>query len=143
KLTKEQKAKLDKPAAEDGREMGMFLRELSRIPAEVRAKKAGEFRGVQEKKIAEVLDVEQQRRLGQILLQQQGYSALASQDVADLLKLSAEQRGLVEAVLKEFSPTRRFAFFGGNRNGQERIAELRQKESEKLAALLTEAQKAQ
>jgi len=146
KLTEEQKAKLQKPAGEDWREIGQFFRDLYSVPPEERAKKAAEFRGVQEKKIAAVLNTDQQRRLGQILLQQQGLSALAQQEVADLLQLSEDQRKRVEAVTKEFSQTRRSAFSRGGRDWQEvgkRMDELRQQEAKRLAAVLTDAQQEQ
>src|SRR5262249_45856444 len=146
KLTAEQKAKLLKPAGDDRREHGKFFREMYSVLPDERARKAAEFRAEQEKQIAEILDAGQQRRLGQILLQQQGYSALANPEGADLLHLSEEQRKRVESVTREINQTRRSTFFGGGRNWQEasqRLAELGQKESEQLAAVLTAAQQDQ
>lgn len=146
KLTDEQKARLIKPSGDDRRHMGMFFRDLYSVPAEERARKAADFRGVQEKKIAEVLDAAQQRRLGQLLLQQQGLSALAQKEVADQLKLSDDQRREVDAAIKVIGPARRSVFPRGPGNWQEigkRMDELREKETKMLEALLTDAQKQQ
>jgi ferric-dicitrate binding protein FerR (iron transport regulator) len=144
RLTEGQKARLRPPAGEDCREVRRFFGDLYSVSAEERPRKAAEFRAAQEKRLAEVLDGDQQRRLGQILLQQQGYAALASPDVADLLRLSAEQRRQVEAVTRELGQARRAAFSWGPWGGPDfgrRLDEVRQREAERLAALLTEEQK--
>lgn len=146
RLTEEQKKKLHRPPDDDCREVQRFFRDFHRAPPQEQAKKAAEFRAAQEKKIAAILNAEQVRRLGQILLQQQGYAALANPEAADLLELSEEQRAQVEAVVQEVGRERRTAFSWRRGNGRDfgkRMDELRRKESEKLAALLTDAQKEQ
>lgn len=146
KLTEKQKAKLDKPTGDDWREIGLIFRDVYSVPSKERPKKAAEFRTLREKKIAEVLDADQQRRMGEILLQQEGCSALANPELAELLKLSQDQRRQVGAVTKEFAQARRSVFSGGNRDWKEmgkKMDELRKKESEKLATLLTDAQREQ
>jgi len=146
KITDAQKVRLHRPSSDDQRTMGQFFRDLYDLPPDVRPRQAGAFRGVQEKRIADVLDAAQQRRLGQIVLQQQGYAALQYPELADALSLMEGQRRRVDAVVKEFNSVRRPGFARGGWVAPEagkRLDELRRQEGEKLEALLTDAQKEQ
>jgi hypothetical protein len=141
KLTDEQKEKLRRPAGDDWREFGKFFR----VPAEQRSKKAAEFRAAQEEQIAEILDAGQQRRLGQILLQQRGLAALADDKVSETLGLSPKQRQSAASAIKEVGSSRR-SLFSGKGKGKDMgkwMAEQRRQEDKKLAALLTESQREQ
>ncbi len=58
----------------------------------------------QERAVEKLLRPEQERRLRQIVLQQQGPRALYEPEVADALELTAEQRGTLQALLEELKP---------------------------------------
>lgn len=67
-------------------------------PAE-RMKQAAERRAQQHKDVAAILTDSQMKRLGELVLQRQGFSALGQEDVQTALKLSADQVQKVKDLL--------------------------------------------
>jgi hypothetical protein len=132
------------------------LRNLSR---EERQKRFEAMRAQREKQIAEILDANQLKRLKQLEIQQQGIRAIARDEVANQLKLSAAQRQQVQTVIQAERDTMRQSFGGGRRGGGgqqgaqpggqdrqqafQRMREMRTQNDAKLNAILTDAQKKQ
>jgi len=145
KLTEEQKTKVSEMLAQQrgGRGGGGQFRDLSR---EERQKLMAERRAEQQKAIAAILNADQMKRYRQLELQRQGPSALGESAVQEELKLTADQKSKVEAILTEQREAMRDLRQGadGDREAMRaRTAELRKKTAEKLEAVLTEEQKTQ
>jgi hypothetical protein len=106
-------------------------------------KKLAERAEASEKAMAEFLKPEQVTRLNQIALQQQGARALATEKVADGVKLSAEQKEKVKGIMDEYNTALRAAFQGGfNDETRKKMEELRKSTDEKLTGVLSAEQKA-
>lgn len=160
KVTDEQKEKIESAVTayrEESRGAFSFegFRDLSaeeREKAFAEAQKKREsIREKHEKKLAGVLKEEQNKRLGEIHLQQAGVEALATAGVAASLKLSEEQNGKIKAAFKARDEKRTKLFEdarGGSRDDRRAaFAEMRekteklQKETEKqVLAVLTKEQ---
>jgi len=119
---------------------------------EERAAMQTKMRGIQDKAVADVLDATQIKRFHQLELQQQGASAIARPDIAAALKLTDDQKKKVADIQEDANSQRRELFTGGNpmdMTQEERTAMftkmqgLQKATDEKLAAVLTDAQKAQ
>src|SRR5215207_6938579 len=105
------------------------------------------------KKVGEILDAKQMARLKQLSLQQQGTRGLGQPEVADQLKLTADQRQKIQAALTEEGTAMRQAFEGfqgGNNVTDEqrqqafqKMRDLRMATDAKLNAVLTDGQKKQ
>ena len=73
-----------------------------------------------EKKLVDVLDKKQAKRLGEIHLQQQGIQALTSPEIIATLKLSDEQVQKIKDIIAGGDEERRALFGGFGRGGRER-----------------------
>lgn len=122
--------------------------EFQSLSPEQRRERFQQIRAEQEKKIAEILNKDQMTRLKQLQLQRQGVRALSQPEVANALKLSADQKSKIEAIRQE----ERSALQGLRGNGQspedrraafEKIRATRQANEAKLLGVLTDAQKKQ
>lgn len=135
---------------------GSFDREAFRnMTPEQRSEAFAKMRAEREKKVAEILDAKQVARLKQLELQREGVRALDRDDVANQLKLSADQKQKIDAALAAEREAMRSAFQGfrgqdGQRPSAEQIQAARQKMTEmrtatetKINAVLTDAQKSQ
>ncbi|WP_437191765.1 hypothetical protein [Planctomicrobium sp. SH527] len=152
-ITPEQKEKAQKLLSDfrealrgsGGQEDFAALRDL---PAEERREKMAEFAKKREEttskaiaefkpKFAEVLDEVQLQRLQQIYWQSQGANALRDAELAETLKLSAEQK-------EKIATASRGAGFGRNRQeGGPSPAEAAAKRNEEILSVLTAEQKAE
>jgi hypothetical protein len=149
KLTDAQKTQVDEMLEKlfEGRRGQFFqLRELS---AEDRQKRMAERRSQEEKQVKGILTADQQKRYRQLQLQQQGFAALSDRSVQDELKLTDEQRTKVETIQREQGESMRVVF---QRDGdgppdfaaiRPKMEAMRKQTDDKLAAVLTEAQKQQ
>lgn len=144
KLTEEQKTKLTEMLGQGrGGPGNGGGQDLSR---EERQKQAATRRAEREKQLAAIMNADQMKRYRQLQLQQQGASALGETAVQEELKLTADQKTKVEAIVSEQSEAMRSAreSAAGDREGMRaKTAEIRKKSQEKLEALLTEDQKTQ
>lgn len=125
------------------------IQKLFELPKEERQKKIDEFRekmakAAEEagKKVAAVLDETQNKRLGEIVLQMRGTSALSDKEVAAKLKVTDEQQQKIKDLAevqremqRELYDSIREAFRNQDRD---KIGELRKKGAD----LRTETQKA-
>ncbi len=115
---------------------------------EDRTKFMAQMQAVQAKATSDLLDTTQQARLKQLSLQQEGPNALARKDVADQLKLTADQRKAIEDANRAAQEEQR-GFFQGLQNAtpeerQQAMAKMqtmRTATGAKLAALLSPDQK--
>lgn len=136
KLTDEQTAKV---TAHLEKQRGSFaeLRDLSR---EERGAKMREQATANDAALKEILTADQLKRLKQITLQQRGPSALADDEVADAVGLTAEQKEKVRSINSEM----RGLFQGGGGEDREamrkKFEEARASTRTKLEALLTPEQ---
>jgi len=95
-----------------------------------------------EKSLADTLKPEQLKRLKQIALQQQGSFAIGRGEVAEELKLTADQKEKLKALQDDAQGKMRQAMSGGNREeARGKIADLRKATNEKMLELLTDEQK--
>lgn len=136
KLSDEQTAKVTTHLE---KQRGAFaeLRDLSR---EERAAKMRERATANEAALKEILTADQLKRLKQITLQQRGASALADDEVADAVGLTADQKEKVRSINSEM----RGLFQGGGGEDREamrkKFEEARASSNTKLEALLTPEQ---
>ncbi len=137
-MTDDQAAKV-KEFADKQREGFGGLRNLS---AEERQKKMEERTAAEAKAMGEILKPEQLKRLKQISLQQQGTRALSRDEVADAIKLSAEQKDKIKAIGEDTRKQMADLRGGGNREeARKKGEELRKAADEKINAVLTDEQK--
>lgn len=132
-----------KKATELAEKMRGNRQDFQNLSREEIQKKLAERAEASEKAMAEFLKPEQLTRVNQIALQQQGARALASEKVADGVKLSAEQKEKVKGIMEEYNTALRAAFQGGfNDETRKKMEELRKSTDEKLTGLLSAEQKA-
>lgn len=149
KVTPEQKTKLEAIAEayrDELRELVPFGEGTSR--EEIRAKfeenreKITQLGRDTEKKVDELLNADQQKRLNEIAIQAAGSEALRREEVASKLKLTAEQKQKIEQLLDEQAEKRREAFGQGS-GGREAFERIRDETEKQVAAILTDEQKTQ
>lgn len=100
------------------------------LSPEEREKRFQAFRAEVERKVAELLDPQQMRRLKQLDLQLWGIRGLIRQDVQERLHLSPEQRAQVQSIMSDERNSIRTVFGdfrGGKELTPEQRAELRKK----------------
>jgi len=137
---------------------GQNFRDLS--PAE-REKLLADFRergakleAEQEQKLGEILEPKQMSRLKQLVIQRAGTQALRLKEVADGLKLDADQKSKIEAALAGERQSMQSIFMGNFNPGerpspeqiqasQTKMAELRTATDGKLLAVLPDPQNKQ
>jgi len=109
-----------------------------REEAAARAKKERE-------ELAKILKPEQLKRLTEIYIQQAGLAALQDADVAEKLKISAEQKEKMAKLREEQGAAMRELFSpdGDREAARTKMADLRKQTDEKTLAVLTEDQKKQ
>ncbi len=143
RLSEEQKARLQRPGADERREMCRFFRGLHGLPRSEWAQRSREFCGQLERKLAEVLTPAQHQRLRQIGYQQEGYFALLRNEVGAELHVTPEQRRGIEKALTHFAAARR-ALLAGNLPPPERdrqVAAAWRRALAQAEQLLNDAQK--
>lgn len=145
KIEDEQKSKLNAIAESyrnETRELLGTSREEFREKLEQNREKLAQLARDTEKKIDEVLNADQQKRLNEISLQAMGPEALRREEVASKLKLTPEQKQKVEQVLDEQAEKRRDAFGQGG-GGRDAFQRIREETDKQVAAVLTDEQKTQ
>lgn len=127
------------------------MKKMQEIMAELRPELEKQAKET-EKKIAEIIEPAQFKRLKQIELQQQGVDGLVREDIAEALGLSEEQQQEIKGILEqrgkkmqELGEQMRGAFTGGFRNLSEEEREQARARMEELGekrrAISSEAQK--
>jgi hypothetical protein len=127
-----------------------FRLRLAELPAAERPRLHQEFHRQANRQfgeaLAKLLNADQQQRLRQIALRQEGLFALGDPEVAAELALSDAQRRQFQSIIQETQ--RRFVALGrkaetsGNPAAVEREArQIRSEQQDKIEALLTEAQR--
>jgi Spy/CpxP family protein refolding chaperone len=125
------------------------------LSPEERRQRYTQLRAEQDKKIAEILNAKQVKRLKELEIQQAGYRSLERKEVADQLKLSSAQQQQIQTIVEADREAMRAAFQGfRSQNGQrpsdadrqaafQKFQEQRKATDAKLAAVLTDSQKKQ
>ena len=125
------------------------------LSPEERRQRLTQMRADQEKKIAEILNAGQVKRLKELDIQQSGYRSLERKDVADQLKLSSAQQTQIQTILQADREAMQAAFQGrrgqnGQRPSQEdrqaafqKFQDQRKATDAKLGAVLNDSQKKQ
>lgn len=143
KLSDEQKKSLME-AQQKQMAANQGLREkLQNASQEERQKILADLTAEQTKTINAILNPDQQKRLRQISLQQQGPGALATDmQAAAELKLTDEQKAKIRDLQMQQGQAVRALFQGGaNAETFEKITALRKETGDKIAAVLTDEQK--
>ncbi len=152
KLTGAQRNKLDERRDATLQEMQQTFEKAQDLKPEDRPKTIGEYRQKADQKLEaflkETLKEDQLKRLRQLILQQEGMSAVGQPDVAKELNMTDDQRKqfmtLMQDLHKKVEPLLKQAQEGGD--PQEigpKIMKLRKEQEGKLEAVLTDAQKKQ
>ncbi len=139
KLTDEQKSKVDEIAArvrEAGPQRGQGGGEANREQLRERMQAMSRVVAEEEKKLDEVLDEQQKKRLDQISLQVTGVRALMRDEVASKLELSDEQKEKVQAALRA-----QRGQGGGDRPDPAAFRERREQLEQQVMAVLSDEQK--
>jgi hypothetical protein len=132
-------------------ETGPFLESLNNTDPE-REKKLNEHRKTAQEKLArrlmDVLEPGQRKRLRQLTLQQEGGFALGQDDVRKELKITEEQlkrfMGIVQDLQRKIEDVVKVAQAGGNRQElRAKVEQARKDHAKKLEDVLTDAQKKQ
>lgn len=151
KVSDGQRAKLMPYLMEQIMETGPFLEALPATGPE-REQKLAEHRKRANEKLAkhlgEVLQPEQRKRLGQVVLQQEGAFALGRDDVRKELKITPEQMkqfmGIVQDLHRSVEPLVKEAQVGGDpAEIGPKIEQLRKDHAKRLEAVLSDAQRKQ
>lgn len=152
-LTADQKSRIEKileASRESMRELFSGARDLSE---EERRKRFAQLRekmqkanAEAEKKIDQVLDDGQRKRLQGIQIQLQGIRALTDNDVARAVGLGLEQKQKIEAIFESLQEKTRELFSGGFdrerfREMREKMQKMREEADQKVMQVLTDAQK--
>lgn len=142
KVTDDQKKQLME-AGEKFRASGQELREkLQNASMEERMKLLAERTAEETRVLGGILNKDQQTRLRQLVLQQQGLTAAAQPDVADELKLTDDQKTKVREIVAGHLRSVRELFQGGaNADAREKFLALTRETSGKVEAILTGEQK--
>ncbi len=148
KLTDEQKTKVTDlltKLREQRQSQGQDFQSLSQ---EERQKLQATRRAEEDKQLADVLNADQMKRYHQLVLQQQGMTAVLDKPVADQLKLTDDQRTKIQAVVDEQRAAMRDMFQNGGGSGDreammKKVQEMRKQADVKIAAILTDDQKNQ
>jgi hypothetical protein len=154
--------KLDQAQKDLLMQLGQEMREraqamfqgMQNVPRDERMKRFQAFQQEQMKKVGEILDAKQMARLKQLSLQQQGTRGLGQPEVADQLKLTADQRQKIQTALTDEGTAMRQAFEGFQGGGNnvtdeqrqqafQKMRDLRTATDAKLNAVLTDGQKKQ
>ena len=153
KMTPEQIGKIDAKQQETRQALqDMFQGGGGQLSPEERQKRTDAMQAIQTKAVAGILDATQQKRFRQLELQQQGPLALARKDVATELKLTEEQSKQVAEIQRASGEEMRAAMQGvdfRNMSAEDRtkmMTKMQQSQKaagDKVAALLTDAQKTQ
>jgi Spy/CpxP family protein refolding chaperone len=139
KLTPEQVKKVEAFAAKQ-RETFQGLRDLDQ---DARREKMQQLAKEGEQTVKDTLNADQQKRLRQISLQQQGAFALANPQIAKKLGLSDDQQAKIKDVMADAQEKMRDAFQGGfNDETRKKMQEIRKETNTKALAVLTDEQKA-
>jgi DNA-binding MarR family transcriptional regulator len=145
KLTDEQKTKVtDALAKLQEQRQGQSFQGLS---PEERQKMLAVWRAAEDKLLGDVLNADQMKRYHQLVLQQQGMSAVVDKAVADQLKLTDDQKTKIQAVIDEQRAAMQELRQNGGTQDREammkKMQEMRKQTDEKIASLLTDDQKNQ
>lgn len=149
--------KLDQDQIDRLQQLAVQMRAKSRevfagiqdLPPEERGRRFRAFDKEYRSRIDEILDRKQADRLAQIGLQREGIRAIGRPDIARELKLSADQRQRVEAILHQERASIKDLFGGvggvmapGDREAvRARIGEIRRTTESRLNAVLTDSQR--
>jgi hypothetical protein len=96
----------------------------------------------QEKRVEKLLTAEQLRRFKQIARQYIGPLAFSDPEVIDALRLSADQRNRIRAILDEAGPSAtKFGPHGGPRNWAEWLTEAERRALERILGVLSPEQR--
>jgi Spy/CpxP family protein refolding chaperone len=148
KITDEQKDKL-KAASEkfqaDNKDEIAKLRDRN-TPQEDRAEIRKKISEASAKALSGILKPEQEKRLKQIEMQQQGAFAFADPEVQKTLKLTDDQKDKIKTINEEAGKAMREAFQGGgggrpSPEAAKKMADMRKETKEKIDAVLTPDQK--
>lgn len=99
RLTDAQVEQLKQLGQEMGAKAQESFRAVQNLSREERFRRFRAFDAEWHRRIADILSKSQNERLGQLNLQLQGQRALARKEVADELRLSADQRQRIEGIL--------------------------------------------
>ena len=140
KLSDEQKKKvseINETLTKGRRELFQKVAKESRE----RTEKVAELDKNADASVKELLSAEQEKRLGELLLQVNGASELLKKDVADALDITEDQHKKLAEANRANARSRKEALekFEGDR--QAKTAELKQDEDKQLLAVLTDEQK--
>lgn len=156
KLSADQTTKLTEIATNAMSEMQEIFSGLQDLSPEERREQMQELRGEAEAKAKEirgkvdgVLDAAQKDRLKQLSIQRRGaFGALQDPEVAAALKLTADQKSKLEAMVAEMRPGRGPGGGGGGGGGdreamRERFQAMQKERNDKALGILTAEQKAE
>jgi type 1 glutamine amidotransferase len=133
-----------KNLAELSEKMREKMQDVSALEEPERGKKLQELNQENDKALATVLTPEQAKRLKQIVYQQQGTAALTTPEVAKAVGLSDEQHKQIREITEETSKRTRELFQPGapaDDATRAKVEALRKAGSDKIVAVLTDAQK--
>jgi hypothetical protein len=145
KLTEDQKGRLSAVAKADWNGMRTMFEALQKVPREERAARVNEFHASLAGKRTDVLTPEQDKRLRQIALQQEGIGAILRRSNAEALALSEDQRRRIESTLRESGEATAALSRGpgrGSEDSRRKRAELRRRTAETVLGVLTDEQRA-
>jgi hypothetical protein len=131
-----------KKAEQLGETMREKFQDLRDLEPEERGKKMQELMAESQKSIAKLLKPEQEKRLHQIVYQQQGPQGFTEPQVAKALGLTDTQKKEIEKINEDSRAQMREIFQGGfDEEGRKKMQELRKTTADKIMHLLNDEQK--
>jgi Spy/CpxP family protein refolding chaperone len=152
KLTPEQITKLEAKQQEQRDAMREAFQSAGQ-DREAMQKMMADMQAMQKKAVNEILDANQQKRFGELELQQQGPMAIAARkDVAEALKITEEQKSKIEDIQRKSQEEMRNAMTGldfrsmspdDRQKMMTKMQDAQKATADKIAGVLTDDQKKQ
>jgi len=148
RITDEQKEKLSARRKDFEPKMAEVFAKLKEVPKEEQKEKMGEmmkmFNETAQKEINLILTKDQQKRLKQIEIQQQGVGAFSDETVSKELKITPEQKEKIASINAEMAKDMvelRGMMKDDKTGAMKKLVNLRKENMEKAVALMTDDQK--
>jgi hypothetical protein len=154
KLTPDQSRKVADLQLGIKADLQKMIRGLQQVPPDQRRGKFDSFRDSVDRKLVEILDAKQRKRLNELQLQKDGTRSLMKSDVIAELRLTDEQRKKTGEALraenqeirnlyKEVSAGKKELTAADQGKANQGLIEIRKKTDETLVGLLTDQQRSQ
>ena len=145
-LTPDQISKIEEAqrGMRDNPEIRDLFSKMREVSSEERGAIFAQVREIMERQTTSSISEDQKKRLGELVLQQQGMRALSDDSTAKSLGLSEDQQSQAKSIVDEYEEKRREVRFNRDLSDEDRDAQLEKlntERDEKVGAILTAQQR--